>query len=88
MQKLANLHGPTPAGIEWHRKLISLGGPVSSLSTSYVAVARHEMDSPDGVADLALADLYLNKVIMSHAPDKEGAEEMLRELRIRQARAL
>jgi anaphase-promoting complex subunit 8 len=88
MLKLASLHGQTPAGVEWHRKIIALGGPIASLSTSYIAVARHEMDAPDGVADLALAAQYLNKVVQSHAAEKEGADEMLRELRLRQAGAL
>jgi anaphase-promoting complex subunit 8 len=95
--KLANLHqtlGQTPKSISFHQKILALGErnhtPVVEMAVSYLAVAEWEMAEGDkengSKGDWALAGRYLEKVGGTNAPQRDKAEEMLRELRVREAR--
>jgi anaphase-promoting complex subunit 8 len=85
-----------PPGAEstsFQRKIIALGQRDSSISTAdlaphYIAVAEYEMrqGAKGGEpGDWALAAQYLDKVALSNAPLRERAEELRRELRVREA---
>ncbi len=62
------------------------------MAGSYLAVAEYEMRDEGGVegeegrGDWALAAQYLEKVASTNAQQRDKAEEMLRELRLREAR--
>lgn len=102
LRKLAALHTtldgargqpPSAEAIGFHRKLLALGQreatPVAELAASYIAVAEYEMRiGADGGerGDWALAAQYLDKVAITNATQRETAEELRRELRIREAR--
>jgi anaphase-promoting complex subunit 8 len=79
-----------------HKKLLALGEregtTAAEMASSYLAVAEWEMR---GVArrvtekekgDWALASQYLEKVAQTNAPQRDKAEELLRELRVKEAR--
>jgi len=67
---------------------------IAEMAGSYLAVAEYEMrdgvgsgdGEDDGKGDRALAAQYLEKVSSTNAPQRDKAEEMLRELRLREAR--
>ncbi|CAD6582800.1 MAG: Anaphase-promoting complex subunit 23 [Tremellales sp. Tagirdzhanova-0007] len=63
------------------------------LAASYLAIAEYEMrDVGEGEGegrergDWALAAQYLEKVASTHAPQRDKAEDLLRELRLKEAR--
>ncbi len=68
------------------------------MAGSYLAVAEYEMrdgvgevdgdggGEEEGRGDWALAAQYLEKVASTNAPQRDKAEEMLRELRLKEAR--
>jgi len=87
--------------INCHRRLLALGEQSSlgipELAPSYLIVAEWEMRDGQETADAgvaesdqrgnwALAHGYLEKVAGSNVPQRDKAEEMLRELRLREAR--
>ena len=102
LQKLASLHSSLKQhkeAVTYHQKLLALGEksglPTADLAESYLAVAEWEMrglgaggekskDKDKG--DWALAAQYLEKVASTNAPQRDKAEEALRELRLREAR--
>lgn len=90
LAKLAALHyalKQEDKAAEYHRKILALGEregtPLHALAASYLAVAEWEMRA-DG--DWALAAQYLDKVAQSNVAQRDQAAEMLRELRIAEAR--
>lgn len=99
LTKLANLHTTLDAsrgrasaeGTGYHRKLLALGAKdgreVEELAASYIAVAEWEMRAGSASGDWALAATYLEKVAQSNALQRDKAEELIRELRMREARA-
>lgn len=100
LRKLAALHAsldaqrgrpPGSDAIGYHRKILALGEreglETEDLVASYLAVAEYEMRGGGGLrGDWALAAQYLDKVALSNATQRERAEELLRELRVREAR--
>lgn len=73
------------------------GMGTAEMAGSYLAVAEYEMRDAGGVegreggedegrGDWALASQYLEKVASTNAPQRDKAEEMLRELRLREAK--
>ncbi len=91
LAKLAALYateGEPAKAVEYHRKILALGirdeAPLSALAGSYMAVA--EWESREG-GEWALAAQYLQRIAQSNLPERDSAAEMLRELRIREARS-
>jgi anaphase-promoting complex subunit 8 len=88
-----SLNQPEQA-VSYHRKILALGEngktgtSVAEMAASYLAVAEWEMRMPSNGerGDWALAAHYLEKVSSTNAPQRDRAEEALRELRIREAR--
>ena len=85
----------------YHKRLLALGERVAGLggggnpietvelAASYLAIAVYEMremDKGGERGDWALAAQYLEKVASTHAPQRDKAEEMLRDLRLKEAR--
>jgi anaphase-promoting complex subunit 8 len=94
LSKLAMLHtslSQHEEAISYHRKILQLGErvgtPEGELAASYLAVAEWEMRTGEGTGDLALAAQYLEKVSQTNAPQRDRAEEALRELRTRELRS-
>lgn len=93
LSKLATLYTslnqPTEA-ISYHRKILQLGErvgtPDAELAASYLAVAEWEIKVSNETGDLALAARYLEKVSQTNAPQRDRAEEALRELRTKELR--
>lgn len=98
--KLASLHtsisqaSGTPYSSEatdYHRKLLALGEQdgtsPAELAGSYIAIAEWEMRGMAEKGDWALAATYLEKVAGTNSPMRDKAEELLRALRIEEARA-
>ena len=59
------------------------------MAPSYLGVAEWEMREVEGDGergDWALAAQYLEKVAQTNAPQRDRAEEMLRDLRLREAK--
>lgn len=94
----ANL-GLSAEATDYHRKIIALGQDeglgVAELAASYLAVAEWEMTAKhfangeskkEGSGDLTLASLYLGKVASTNAPQRDRAEALLRDLRMKEAR--
>ncbi|ORX34176.1 putative cell division control protein 23 [Kockovaella imperatae] len=88
--------------VGYHQKILALGErsglPTAEMAASYLAIAEWEMREGstsidrDGSAessrgDWTLAAQYLEKVSQTNAPQRDKAEEALRELRLREARA-
>lgn len=97
LAKLASLHttvdgargiAPSPDAVGYHRKLLALGErektSIVELAPSYLAVAEWEMGTDKG--DWTLAAQYLEKVAASNAHERDRAAELLRELRVKEAR--
>jgi len=86
----------------YHKRLLALGERgvmgTDQMAGSYLAVAEYEMrdgvgevdgdggGEEEGRGDWALAAQYLEKVASTNAPQRDKAEEMLRELRLKEAR--
>jgi anaphase-promoting complex subunit 8 len=97
LSKLATLHtslSKTEEAIEYHRKVLALGERdgmmgVTEMAGSYLAVAEYEVnlsERKDPRADLALAAQYLEKVSGTNLPQRDKAETLLRDLRLKEAR--
>lgn len=91
LTKLASLYaaeGEPAKAVEYHRKNLALGlrdqEPLGALAGSYLAVAEWEMR--DG-GEWALAAQYLQRIAESNLSERDTAADMLRELRVREARA-
>ncbi|BEJ18077.1 hypothetical protein CspHIS471_0703540 [Cutaneotrichosporon sp. HIS471] len=91
LAKLAVLNtteGEPAKAVECHKKILALGireeAPLAALAGSYLAVA--EWESREG-GEWALAAQYFEKVAASNLPERDSAADLLRELRIREARA-
>jgi anaphase-promoting complex subunit 8 len=100
--KLAALHTtldaqrglpPGSDAVGYHRKILALGQQqgldAAELAPNFIAVAEYEMrQGANGGerGDWALAAQYLERVMLSNAPQRDKAEELRRELRIREAR--
>ena len=101
LSKLAALHsslGQHKEAVTYHQKILALGEssglPTADMAANYLAIAEWEMrtasvDEGDVATkgDWTLAAQYLEKVSQTNAPQRDKAEEALRELRIREARA-
>jgi anaphase-promoting complex subunit 8 len=103
LAKLAQLHqtiaqasgeSTSAEAIDFHRKLLALGEqdgtPTAELAGSYIAVAGWEMGVTGQRAekgDWSLAATYLEKVTGTNSPMRDKAEELLRALRLEEARS-
>jgi anaphase-promoting complex subunit 8 len=71
----------SPEATDYHRKLLALGEqdgtPVAELAGSYIAIAEWE----------SLAATYLEKVAETNSPMRDKAAELLRQLRLEEARS-
>jgi anaphase-promoting complex subunit 8 len=77
--------------VDYHRKLLALGeqdgAPIADLAGSYIAVAEWEVGAQGEKGDWALAAVYLEKVMGTNSPLRDKAEELLRALRLEEARS-
>jgi anaphase-promoting complex subunit 8 len=100
LAKLASLHTAIAQGsgesfsseaVGYHRKLLALGeqdgAQVADLAGSYIAVAEWEVGAQGDKGDWALAATYLEKVVGTNSPMRDKAEELLRALRLEEARS-
>jgi anaphase-promoting complex subunit 8 len=98
--KLASLHNSiaqasgspfSPEATDYHRKLLALGEQdgtsPAELAGSYIAIAEWEMRGMAEKGDWSLAATYLEKVAETNSPMRDKAEELLRALRLEEARA-
>ncbi|KAK4688460.1 anaphase-promoting complex subunit 8, partial [Tremellales sp. Uapishka_1] len=96
--KLASLHTSlsessgeklSAKATEYHKKLLALGEragtSTSELATSYLTVAEWEMRGNNEEGDWGLAAAYLEKVSQTNSDQRDKAEELLRELRLKEA---
>jgi anaphase-promoting complex subunit 8 len=100
LAKLASLHTSialasgasfSPEATDFHRKLLALGEqdgtPTAELAGSYIAIAEWEMGAEGEKGDWSLAATYLEKVAETNSPMRDKAAELLRQLRLEEARA-
>lgn len=100
LSKLAALHtalaqsageSQSAEAVDNHRKLVALGeqggSTAAELASSYIAIAEWEMQLDKDKGDWALAATYLEKVSGTNAPLRDKAGELLRALRVEEARA-
>lgn len=98
--KLASLHTAialtsgasfSPEATDFHRKLLALGEqdgtPAAELAASYIAIAEWEMGAEGDKGDWSLAATYLEKVAETNSPMRDKAAELLRQLRLEEAKA-
>lgn len=100
LAKLAALHASialasgasfSPEATDFHRKLLALGEQdgtsTAELAGSYIAIAEWEMGAEGEKGDWSLAATYLEKVAETNSPMRDKAAELLRQLRLEEARA-